>query len=530
MIDDKPATQTVPAQVLQTALRTPDVVAIVDDGCAMTYRELALRVQGAGRGAIAAGIAHGDRVAVWAPNSVRWIIAALGLQSIGAVLVPINTRYKRGEAVYPIVRTGAKALLVENGFMEIDGEAAAAAATQEGGRTVSLIDIGADSEGPGSWADFLAAGEQIAPSVWEQALSSVGPEDLSDVMFTSGSTGRPKGVRHRHGPTVRQTFNSIEEIGIREGDRLLIVNPFFHVFGYTGGWVPGLLAGGTVYPLPTFDVGQVLDLIESEQITYFPGPPTIFHSILEDDRLATTDVSSLRGSLTGSADVPVSLIQAMLDRLTFDRVLQAYGMTECGTATNTIASDSAEIVATTVGKASKDLEVAVVDGDNQLLPAGEPGEIVVRGYAVMDGYYDDPEATAATIDEDGWLHTGDRGNCDAEGYVRILGRIKDMLIVGGFNVYPAEVEDMIRDHPDVDDVALVGVPDERLGEVGCAFVVARNPIDKAEFVAWCRERMANFKVPRHLELLDAFPLTGSNKVSKVDLREIATTKSIGATS
>ncbi|MDG2111553.1 MAG: AMP-binding protein, partial [Actinomycetota bacterium] len=315
--------------------------------------------------------------------------------------------------------------------------------------------------------------------------------------------------------------------GIREGERLLIVNPFFHVFGYTGGWVLGLLAGGTVYPLPVFDVGQVLAMIESEQITYFPGPPTIFHSILEDERLDQTDVTSLRASLTGSADVPVDLIQAMLDRLTFERVVQAYGMTECGTATNTIAADSAEIVATTVGKASKDLEVAVVDPSNEPVPIGEPGEIVVRGYAVMDGYFDDPDATAETIDADGWLHTGDRGSEDEDGYFRILGRIKDMLIVGGFNVYPAEVEDMIREHPDVEDVALIGVPDARLGEVGCAYVVPRQPIELDEFVAWCRERMANFKVPRYLEPIDAFPLTGSNKVSKVDLRELAAKQQIG---
>lgn len=519
----------IPAQVLASAARFSTAPALVEGTDVLTFGELGQRIEEAGRAMLAAGVAHGDRVALWAPNSSRWIVAALAIQSVGGIVVPINTRYKTAEATYPIVRTGAKLLVVEAGFMDIDGERTAQQAGESLGAELPLVDLAPGREGSGSWSEFLTTGTQVDPALWTQALAAVGPEDLSDVMFTSGSTGRPKGVRHRHGPTVRQTFNTIEENGIRADDRLLIVNPFFHVFGYTGGWVPGLLAGGTVYPLPVFDVGQVLELIESERISYFPGPPTIFHSILADDRLDDVDVSSLRGSLTGSADVPVDLIQAMLDRLTFERVIQAYGMTECGTATNTIATDSARIVATTVGKASKDLEVAVVDTENRPVAAGEPGEIVVRGYAVMDGYFDDPEATAATIDDDGWLHTGDRGSCDEDGYFRILGRIKDMLIVGGFNVYPAEVEDMIREHPAVDDVALIGVPDERLGEVGCAFVVASAAIELDAFVEWCRERMANFKVPRHLELVDAFPLTGSNKVSKVDLRDIAAKKSIGAT-
>ncbi|MGI9625009.1 MAG: AMP-binding protein, partial [Acidimicrobiales bacterium] len=268
---------------------------------------------------------------------------------------------------------------------------------------------------------------------------------------------------------------------------------------------------------------------EQDSITYFPGPPTIFHSILEHPRLDSVDVTSLLLSLTGSADVPVELIQRMLDRLTFDRVIQAYGMTECGTATYTLAEDSAETVAKTVGVPCTDLEVSVVDGQNQSVEPGEEGEIVVRGYAVMDGYLDDPDATASTIDEQGWLHTGDWGSVDDNGYFRILGRLKEMVIVGGFNVYPAEVEDMIRENPEVDDVAVIGVPDARLGEVVCAFVVPRSSLDVDVFVAWCRERMANFKVPRYVELLEEFPLTGSNKVSKVDLRELAATRRIGTT-
>jgi len=524
---DTVTAHSIPAQVMHNAGRLADDIALNDSGRDTSYRELASEIEETGRALMAAGVEHGDRISVWAPNSTRWIVAALAAQSVGAALVPINTRYKTLEAVHPLTRTSARMLIAAGGFMGVDPGRAIAEAEASSGQQIRLIDLGAADDDTTSWETLLAGADAVDPEEWRARLDAVGPDDLSDIMFTSGSTGLPKGVRHRHGPTMRQTFNTTEENGIREGDRLLIVNPFFHVFGYTGGWVPGLFAGGTVYPMAVFDVDEVLDAIEREQITYFPGPPTIFHSILTHPRLMETDVSSLRASLTGSADVPVDLIQDMLDELTFERVIQAYGMTECGTATNTIAADNAETVATTVGKASKDLEVRVVDPHNRPVVDGDDGEIVVRGYAVMDGYWDDPEATAATIDEDGWLHTGDRGSRDDNGYFRILGRIKDMYIVGGFNVYPAEVENMIREHPGVDDVAVIGVPDQRLGEVGCAFVVPATQLDEEQFVAWCRERMANFKVPRHVEILEVFPLTGSNKVSKVELRALAEQREIG---
>jgi len=519
----------------------PDKLAVVEGAHRTTYAGLAQLIDGSARAMLAAGVGRGDRVAIWAPNSTRWIAATLGAQAVGAVMVPINTRYKSAEAAYPLARTRPKILFGAPGFMGMDPQravdlVAGAGAVDDGAvgdgavgggaAPIRIIDIAAD-DGAASWQTSLDAGEDVESAQWHEALADLGPDDLSDIMFTSGSTGRPKGVRHRHGPTVRQTFNTIAENGILADDRYLIVNPFFHVFGYTGGWVPGFFAGCTIYPQPVFDVGTVLETIEAERITYFPGPPTIFHSLLKHPALDDHDVSSLRLSLAGSTDVPVELIQRMLDRLTFDRVIQAYGMTECGTATYTLSTDSAEVVATTVGVACTDLELRVVDENNQPVATREAGEIVVRGYAVMDRYLDDDSATAATIDSEGWLHTGDEGMCNADGYYKILGRIKEMIIVGGFNVYPAEVEDMMREHPDIEDAAIIAVPDARLGEVVCAFIVARVPIEPDVFVAWCRERMANFKVPRYVETLEAFPLTGSNKVSKVDLHEMAASRKIG---
>ncbi len=508
-------------------MKSPEAVAIVEGNKRITYKELDERVANCAKAFISAGIKSGDRVGLWAPNSTEWIVIALGIQSVGAALVPINTRYKSGEAAYPLQKTEAKLLFTADGFMGIEGGEASAKVRKEGGAEIRTININGDDMDEDSLSSFLSGAESIDDDRRVQRLNNVSDTTLSDIMFTSGSTGKPKGVRHLHGPTVRQTFNTVEENELSAVDRMLVINPFFHVFGYTGGWMPALFSGATVYPFPVFDVDQVLEIIQEEGITYFPGPPTIFHSLLEHPRLQDYDMNSLRFSLTGSADVPVDLIQRMIDELTFDRVVQAYGMTECGTATNTVASDSPETIATTIGKASKDLEVRVVDDKNKPAEAGEKGEIVVRGYAVMDGYLDDDDATAAAIDQEGWLHTGDLGTYDENGYFKILGRIKDMIIVGGFNVYPAEVEDMMREHPSIRDVALIGVPDDRLGEVGCAFVIVREPIQQDELFLWCRETMANFKVPRYIKFIDEFPLTGSNKISKLALREIADQEEIG---
>ncbi len=510
----------IPSVIHAASLQNPDKVAVVEGNMRTTYRQLDEKITACARAFLAAGIGEGDRVGLWAPNSIEWIVIALGIQSVGAALVPINTRYKSGEASYPLGKTEASMLFSANGFMGIEGEQAADKAMQDMGTKIRTIDLNGEKDSEHSWNSFLSRGVNIDEAQRLDTLSKVSSATLCDIMFTSGSTGKPKGVRHLHGPTIRQTFNTIEENQLTESDRMLVINPFFHVFGYTGGWVPALFGGATVYPLAVFDVEQVLEIVQDEGITYFPGPPTIFHSLLEHPSLNEYDVNSLRFSLTGSADVPVDLIQRMLNDLTFERVVQAYGMTECGTATNTVITDSPEVIATTIGKASKDLEVRVVNDQNLPVDPDVTGEIVVRGYAIMDGYLDDEDATVSTIDEGGWLHTGDLGTCDTAGYFKILGRIKDMIIVGGFNVYPAEIEDMIREHPRIRDIALIGVPDERLGEVSCAFVILRETMNEEELIGWCRENMANFKVPRYIEFIESFPLTGSNKVAKLDLRHM----------
>jgi acyl-CoA synthetase (AMP-forming)/AMP-acid ligase II len=326
-------------------------------------------------------------------------------------------------------------------------------------------------------------------------------------------------VTHAQTLRVFSVWSTI--VGLREGDRYLVVNPFFHTFGYKAGILACLMRGATIVPEPVFDVDAVLRRIGEERISVLPGPPTLYQSILDHPEREKHDISTLRLAVTGAAVVPVVLIERMRDELTLERVLTAYGLTEAtGTATMCHEDDDAETIATTSGRAIPETEVRIVDAGAEVA-RGEPGEVVVRGYNVMLGYFEEPAATEETIDPDGWLHTGDIGVMDERGNVRITDRIKDMFVVGGFNAYPAEIEQVIARHPAVSEVAVVGVPDERLGEVGCAFVVPRPgaTVDEAELVAWCREKMANFKVPRTVITVDVLPRNASGKVLKFELRK-----------
>jgi acyl-CoA synthetase (AMP-forming)/AMP-acid ligase II len=307
---------------------------------------------------------------------------------------------------------------------------------------------------------------------------------------------------------------------LRPGDRYLIVNPFFHIFGYKAGVLASLMRGATIYPVAVFDPPTVLEIVEREKITVLPGAPTLYQSLLDEPTRAARDISSLRVAVTGAADIPVELIRRVREELPFPRVLTGYGLTEAGTVTGSKPDDDFEHVASTVGVPWPGFDVRVVDGANAPMPPGEPGEVAVRGETVMRGYLDDPEATAAAFDDEGFLHTGDLGTIDADGYVRIVGRIKDMYIVGGFNAYPAEIENLLLRHPRISQAAVIGVPDARLGEVGMAFVVldAGSPLDAAEVIAWSRDEMANFKVPRFVEFVDELPINATGKVMKDDLR------------
>jgi HIP---CoA ligase len=477
--------ETIPEMVLSTADRFGDAEAIVDGDLRLTFGELVDRVRRAAGAFAGAGVDKGDRVAIWAPNSAEWIIAAFGLLTAGGTLVPVNTRFKEAEAGDIIGRSGAKLVLVQEGFLGLDFSTGLAA--------VPVIDIK---------SDFLASGAPFQ--------RMVAGEDTADIIFTSGTTGRPKGVMMPHSATLRLYREWNELAGTREGDRYLIVNPFFHIFGYKAGVIASMIRGMTVYPFPVFDIDKVLDVVEREKITVLPGAPTIYHELLAAHRRGGHDMSSLRVAVTGAADIPVDLIRRIKEELPFQSIMTGYGLTEAGTITASRQGDSFEDIATTVGLPCDGFEMRIADD----------GEVLARGFAIMKGYFDDPAATAEAIDADGWLHTGDLGTMDSGGRLKIIGRKKDMFIVGGFNAYPAEIEGFLMQHPAVAQAAVIGVPDERMGQVGKAFVVLAQGelVSAGELLAWAKERMAGFKVPRSVAFLDALPLNATGKVQK-DLLE-----------
>jgi acyl-CoA synthetase (AMP-forming)/AMP-acid ligase II len=382
------------------------------------------------------------------------------------------------------------------------------------------------------WHAFAARAERVPAAAASERRQRVRPTDPSDILFTSGTTGRPKGVIMTHGQTVRQFREWCAFAGLRAGDRYLVVNPFFHMFGYKAGWLASLLQGATIFPVPVFDVPAVLSAVEREGITVLPGAPTVYRSILDHPERDRFDLSTLRVAVTGAADIPVSLIEEMRAELPFRTILTGYGLTEAGTCTGSRPEDDAVTIATTAGRAMEGLDVIVADADGQEAPRGAAGELLVRGYSVMQGYLDDPEATARAIDARGFLHTGDLATMDERGYVRIVGRLKDMLIVGGFNVYPAEVENTLLAHEAIGQVAVVGVPDARMGEVPVAYVVPApgREVDADTIIGWARERLANYKVPRHVLAVDGLPINATGKVVKEELRARATADLSGGAS
>ena len=472
--------RTIPEMVLSAADRFGGAEAVVDGPLRLTFTELVDRIRCAAGAFAELGVGKGERVAIWAPNSAEWIIAAFGLLTAGGVLVPVNTRFKTDEAGDIITRSGVKAVLVQKGFLGQDYTAPAG---------IPVIDLK---------SEFLSSG-----SPFERTVTG---SDISDIIFTSGTTGRPKGAMMNHLQTLRMYEEWATLADLRAGDRYLQINPYFHTFGLKAGLITSFLRGATMLPVAVFGVDTAVDLIDRERITMLPGPPTLYHSLLTVRDKAK--LSTLRAGVTGAADIPVELVRRIHGELPFQTLMTGYGLTEAGNVTLSRPGDSIEDVANTAGLPCEGVEVRIADD----------GEVLVRGYGVMEGYLDDPAATAQAIDGDGWLHTGDLGNFDDAGRLRVVGRKKDMFIVGGFNAYPAEIEGFLLEHPAVAQAAVIGVPDDRLGQVGKAFVVTKTKVSEDELLAWCRDRMAGFKTPRFIEFLDALPLNATGKVMKDRLR------------
>ncbi|BDT84747.1 FadD3 family acyl-CoA ligase [Nocardia cyriacigeorgica] len=513
--------QTTPMALHDAAHTFGTAPAIADGETRLDWTQLLEAVQDVARALIARGVRRGDRVAMWSPNTHHWVTAALAAHYCGAALVPLNTRYVAEEAADVLRRVKPTALFISGPFLRRERlTELLAAAPDLDIATIVVIPV----EGPMTvesssadprilhWEQLPEVAESVTREQARERAESVSPEDVSDILFTSGTTGRSKGtlVAHRQALSVVRAW--IECSTLTSTDRYLLINPFFHNFGYKAGFLACLVAGATIVPQIVFDVPQTMRMVGEEKITVLTGPPTIYQTILDFPNRDDFDLSTLRVAVTGAATVPVVLIERMRSELAFDVVVTAYGLSEsAGFGTMCRPDDDAETVANTCGRPIADFELRL----------DTTGEVLLRGPNVMLGYLDDPKATAETIDADGWLHTGDIGTIDERGYLKITDRLKDMYISGGFNVYPAEIEQALARLDGVAESAVIGVPDTRMGEIGKAYVVRKpgSTLTQEDVIAYATTVLANFKVPRIVEFRDQLPYSAAGKVLKRQLRE-----------
>ncbi|MBU3687142.1 MAG: fatty acid--CoA ligase family protein [Mycobacterium sp.] len=506
---------TTPAVLDRMACDFADHLALVTPERSLTFGELRAEVRQAAAAIAGLGVHPGDRVAIWSPNTWHWVVACLATHYAGAVLVPVNTRYTAEEATDILARTRTPLLIAMGRFLGADPVADLDRGALPALRRIVRVPV---EQADGDWDDFLA-GPQVAPSEVDGRAAAVRPDDVSDILFTSGTTGRSKGVLCAHRQSLSASAAWAECGRITSADRYLCINPFFHNFGYKAGILACLQTGATLIPQLTFNPEAAMHAVQEHRVTVLPGPPTIYQTLLDHPARAKYDLTSLRFAVTGAAIIPVVLIERMQSELDFDIVLTAYGLTEAsGFGTMCRPEDDPVTVATTCGRPIAGFELRIDSPDET-----GAGEVQLHGPNVMLGYLDDPDATAATVDSDGWLHTGDIGTLDAAGNLTITDRLKDMYICGGFNVYPAEVEQVLARLDGVADAAVIGVPEPRLGEVGRAFVVRRPDadLDEKTVIAYSREHLANFKTPRSVVFLDALPRNAGGKVVKTTLREMA---------
>lgn len=515
---------TIPRMAVEAARQFGTAWAVIDGDVRLTFEDVAAEMRRVAKALVATGVSRGDRVALWAPNSAAWITGALGVLASGAWLVPVNTRFRPSEAAHVLERADAHSLLVVERFLGTDYRAGLEreAPGLRALERATTIPPPASTDATG-WTEFLRRGDEIPDAEVDRRIAETRAEDVCDIIFTSGTTGAPKGVMLRHGASLRCYESYNLGFGLAAGDTHMVAPPFFHCFGYKAGWMLSLMVGATTIPLPVFDAEEAMTLIQRHRVSHMPGAPTMYDAIVNHPSRVQYDLSSLESTLVSSASIPESLVRDMREVLGVEHVMTGYGLTENhALGSFTVPDDPPCAVTSTTGRPAPDVVMRIVGDDGREMPAGEPGEVLIGGYALMSGYYQDPEATAAVL-VDGWLKTGDIGTIDEKGYLRITDRKKDMYVMGGFNVAPAEVEGVLRALEDVEQVAVVGIPDDHFGEVGAAFVVPTPgaELTEATVLEWARDRLANFKVPRRVVIVDALPLNATGKVLKDELRHLA---------
>jgi fatty-acyl-CoA synthase len=521
------------SQVLRdTTVRFPRRNAILDpSGATFTYEELNARVDQLARGLLEIGVAQGDKVGLWMPNVPEWVVAYFATARIGAVVVPMNTRYRVHEVEYILDDSEATTLFAVGAFVGIDYLQMIDEIRDKLPNLKHVVVVGDPGDDMHGFDEIVALGvANLADGKLAAREALCDPSDNVFILYTSGTTGNPKGAMLSHHNIARNAQQVTEVLHTTEEDVFLLAVPFFHCFGCVMGIAGSITWGAAMVPVQVFKAKEALDLVERFGVSVLYGVPTMFVLELEENRRGKDDgtpydVSTLRTGIMAGAPCPIEVMKGTMEELHCN-VSIAYGLTEASPViTMTRFDDSVERRVETVGRALGGIEVKIVDEDHSPVPAGEMGELACRGYNVMLGYYRAPGVTAETIDAEGWLYSGDLATMDAEGYVKIVGRKKDMLITGGFNVYPAEIEEYLFTHPKVQNVSVIGVPDDVFGEVAVAYLVPREgeTIDPQAIVDYCVGEIANFKVPRYVEIVDELPMTQSGKVQKFRLREMAKT-------
>ena len=523
--------ETIGGNLERTAAGYPDREALVDvaSGRRWSYAQFDAAVDEVALGLIEAGIGKGDRVGIWAPNCAEWVLTQYATAKIGAILVNINPAYRTHELGYVIGQSGMRlivsavrhktsdyrAMLAEVGFGHAEQ-------SDEVRGTQQTVFIGE----PG-WDALVAAGRAADPARLRERAATLGFDDPINIQYTSGTTGFPKGATLSHHNILNNGYFVGEGVGYTEADRVCLPVPLYHCFGMVMGCLAATSHGACmVLPAPAFDPEATLAAVQSERCTSLYGVPTMFIAELDHARFGEFDLSSLRTGIMAGSPCPVEVMKRVADKMHMSEVAICYGMTETSpVSTMTRRDDSLERRTETVGRVMPHLEVKIIAPDTGLpVGRGEPGELCTRGYSVMLGYWDQPDRTAEAVDAARWMHTGDLATMDAQSYVNIVGRIKDLVIRGGENVYPREIEEFLYRHPDIADVQVIGVPDEKYGEELMAWIIMRPnaaPLTADQVREYCQGRLAHYKIPRYVHIVDRFPMTVTGKIRKVEMREQA---------
>ena len=517
--------ETIGANFERTAAAHPHVDALVEvaTGRRWTYAELDTEINTVARGLMAAGLEVGDRIGIWAPNCAEWVLVQFAAAKIGAILVNINPAYRTHELAYVLKQSGLSMLVSATSFKSSDYAAMVDEVRPEASALQQVVFIGT-----ADWDRLRESAAQISAEQLVARQAGLSNSDPINIQYTSGTTGFPKGATLSHRNILNNGYFVTGQIGLGPGERLCIPVPFYHCFGMVMGNLGCTTHGATiVIPAPGFDPGLTLDAIESQRCTGVYGVPTMFIAMQNHPDFAARDLSSLRTGIMAGAVCPVEVMKRCVEDMHMAEVAIAYGMTETSPVScQTLIDDDLERRTASIGRAHPHVEVKIVDPDTgETVDRGEPGEFCTRGYSVMLGYWREDDKTAQAIDSDGWMHTGDLAVMRADGYCNVVGRIKDMIIRGGENIYPREIEEFLYTHPDIEDAQVIGVPDDTYGEEVCAWIrmkANREPLDAAALRAFASGRLAHYKIPRYVHLVDEFPMTVTGKIRKVDMREEST--------